>query len=173
MAAQTGGFLAQPPGLDGVAGMGLAGISGAPRGRTWDAVASAECPDLTGDAVTFVTLDDGTIVVDADLPEGSVIPLAESLETALDPPYRAAAVRSDGDLWTAAAESVRIVELGAVDGDVLELTVVGGERTMLVDLEPTNVPLPPLDDLAAEHGDVVVHAERVDDDLVAVDVCPL
>jgi hypothetical protein len=38
MGAQAGGFLAQPPGLDGEPGLGIAGVSGAARGRTWDAI---------------------------------------------------------------------------------------------------------------------------------------
>jgi len=173
MASQAGGLLAHPPGLDGEQGLGIAGISGAPRGRTWDAVASARCPDLTGDEAVFVTLDDGTVVTDADVPDESLVPLADALEQSLEPPYRAAAIRSEGDVWTAVAESVRIVELHAVEGDVLDLTVVEGVRTLTVEGEVATAPLPPLDRLAEEHGDVALHAERVDADLFAVDVFPL
>lgn len=173
VAAQAGGYLARPLGLDGAQGLGIAGVSGVPRGRTWDAVGSAHSPELPGDTVAFMTLDDGTIVVEADLPDGSLVPLAESLEATLDPPYRAAGVRSEGDVWTAVAESVRIVELQAVDGDVLGLTVLGGERQLTVDGKVTPAPLPPLDRVAEEHGDVVLHAERVDGDLFAIDVFPL
>ena len=172
MSAQAGGFLATPPNLEGEPGLGIAGITGAPRGRTWDATGSATAPDLTGDTVTFVTLEDGTVLVDEDVLDGSVVPLAEALEATIDPPYRAAGMRVEDDVWTVVAERVRLVEL-SVEGDVLDLSVVGGERELTVDDERTIRPLPALDALAAEHGDVALHAERVDGDLFAVDVFPL
>jgi hypothetical protein len=173
MGAQAGGFLAQPPGLDGEPGLGIAGVSGVPRGRSWDAVGSALCPDLVGNEVTFFTLDDGTIVVDADLPDDSLVPLADSLEKTVRPPYRAAAIRSDGDVWTAVAESVSIVDLADIDVDELDLTVMNGERELTLGGESAIRPLPALDLVAERHGDVAIHAERVDGDVFAVDVFPL
>jgi hypothetical protein len=173
MGAQAGGFLAQPPGLDGEQGLGIAGISGVPRGRTWDAVVSAHAPDLTGDTVTFVALADGTLVVNEDIPDESLAPVAEGIEEMLQPPYRAAAARSDKDIWTAVAESVSIAELPGAEGDSVDLSMVDGVRELTVDGEPTIQSLPGLDPLVEEHGDVALHAERVDGDLFAVDVFPL
>ncbi len=174
MGANAGGFLATPPGLDGDPGLGIAGISGVGQGRTWDAVASAKCRELLGlDEVTFVTLDDGTIVVDLDLPDDSLAPLAEALEETIEPPYRAAAIRNEGDIWTAVAERVALVQLPEVEADVVDLSVVDGERELTVGEERTLRPLPELDSLAAEYGDVSLHAERVDEDTFAVDVFPL
>ncbi len=173
MSAQAGGLLAQPPVLDGNPGLGIAGVSGAPRGRTWDAVASAHAPELTGDSVTFVALDDGTLVVREDVPDGSLSPVADAIEEMLQPPYRAAAGRSEGDSWTAVAETVLIVELAGVDADEIELTVVDGERTLTLGDEQATRALPALDALAEEHDSVAIHAERVDGDIYAVDVFPL
>jgi hypothetical protein len=171
--AQAGGVLAQPPNLDGSPGLGIPGISGVPRGSTWDAAASAHAPDLTGETATFVALDDGTVVTDDDVPDESLVPLADAIEELLPPPYRAAAVRNEGDVWSAVAESVVIVELPNLDGDVVDLSIVGDERTLTIDDERTIRPLPGLDALAEPHGDVAVHAERVDGDVFAVDVFPL
>ncbi len=171
--AQIGGFLAQPPGLDGNPGLGLAGITGIPRGRTWDVIASANAPALVGDSVTFVALEDGSIVVNEDEPDDSLLPLADAIEHTLPPPYRAAAVRNAGDMWSAVAEKVAIVELPEISGDVVDLTIVGGERELRIDGERTIEPLPALDALAGEHGDAALHAERVDDAIFAVDVFPL
>jgi hypothetical protein len=173
MNANVGGFLTQPPGLDGVPGLGEVGIHGVPRARTWDAAASARSPELVGEGVTFVVLPDGTIVVDDEVPDGSLVPLADALEETLPPPYRAAAVRHDEDLWTAVAEKIVIAEIPRLEGDTVDLTVVGGERTLLVDGERTIRPLLALDVLTETHGDVAVRAERVDEDLFAVDVFPL
>lgn len=173
MNANISGFLTQPPGFDGEAGLGLVGIHGVPRARAWDAAASARAPELVGETVTFVVLPDGTIVVDDDVPDGSLGPLADAVEETLPPPYRAAAIRHEGDLWTAVAEKVVIAEIPRLEGDTVDLTVVDGVRTLTVDGERTIRPLPALDVLTETHGDVAARAERVDDDLFAVDVFPL
>jgi hypothetical protein len=173
MGAQAGGFLAQPPGLDGEPGIGIPGVSGVPRGRTWDAFATAHSSDLTGETVTFVVLADGTVVVNEDVPDGSLVPLADAIEATLAPPYRAAAVRGEGDVWSGVAESIAVAELPGFEGDVVELTVVAGVRELTVDGVPATGPLPGLDALAEQHNDVSLHAERLDDSLFAVDVFPL
>jgi len=173
MGAQAGGFLAQPPGLDGEPGLGIPGVSGVPRGRSWDAAASAHAPDLTGETVTFVALQDGTLVVDDDVPDDSLAPVADAIEETLPPPYRAAAVRNEDDVWSAVAEAVVIVELPGIEGDVVDLSMVDGVRELTIDEEPTIRPIAALDVLTEEHGDVALHAERVDRDLFAVDVFPL
>ena len=56
---------------------------------------------------------------------------------------------------------------------LLNMTIVGGTRDLSADGEPTTQSVAPLDALAEEHGDVSIHAERVDGDLFAVDVFPL
>ena len=165
--------VAEPPGWDGETRRGIAGVTGVPRGRTWDAVGSASCPLLSGDTVTFVTLDDGTIVVDAALPDDSLVPIADAIEATLRPPYRAAAIRSEGEIWTAVAESIRIVELPDLDADTVELTNVDGERTLKLDGELSADNVAALADIADEVGDVVIEAERVDGDIYAADVFPL
>jgi hypothetical protein len=149
------------------------GVMGVGPGRTWDAVVSAQAPALTGESVTFVALPDGTLIVTEDVPDGALSPVADEIEEMLRPPYRAAAARNEADLWTAVAESVHIVELPGIGADALELTVVDGERTLTAGEEAIGGAVPALDALAEGQGDVAIHAERVDDDLFAVDVFPL
>jgi hypothetical protein len=144
-----------------------------PRGRTWDAVVSAHAPDISGEGVAFVALDDGTLITEEELPDDSLAPLAEAVEQLLSPPYRVAAVRTESDVWRAVAESVAIVELRDVEGEAVDVTVVDGVREVTIDGQPTTRSLPALDTLAKEHGDVALHAERVDGHLFAVDVFPL
>ncbi|HEY6076989.1 MAG TPA: hypothetical protein VIV36_09115 [Gaiella sp.] len=155
------------------AGAAIPGVMGVGPGKTYDAVVAAHAPELTGDAVTFVALEDGTLVVNEDVPDGSLASVADALEQMVPPPYRAAAGRTDGDTWTAVAESVGIVELRGFEGDEVDLSVVDGERTLTVDGEPTTGSVPALDALAEEHDSVALHAERVDGELFAVDVFPL
>ena len=108
-----------------------------------------------------------------DIPDGSLVPVADQIEEMVAPPYRAAAARNEGDMWTAVAESVRIVTLPGIGSDEVELTVVGGERTLTVGDDTSSDAAPALDALAEGHGDVAIRAERVDADLFAVDVFPL
>jgi hypothetical protein len=171
--AQVGGSLPEPPGLDGEQRLGIAGISGAARARTWDTVASAHAPELTGETVTFVALEDGTLITDSDVPDGSLGPLADAVEKTLAPPYRAAGVREEGEVWSVAAEEVTVAELPGVEGDVVDLSVVGGVRELTIDGESTTGRLDALDALIEADSDVAVIAERIDGDLFTVDVFPL
>jgi hypothetical protein len=155
------------------AGAAIPGVMGVGPGRTWDAVVAAHAPTLTGDSVTFVALDDGTLIVTQDIPDGSLSPVADAIEEMLPPPYRGAAARADEDSWSAVAESVQIVELVDVGADELELTVVDGERRLMVADEQSDLDVPELDALATGHESVAIRAERVDGDLFAVDVFPL
>ena len=155
------------------AGAAIPGVMGVGPGRTWDAMVAAHAPALRGESVTFVALEDGTLVVNEDVPDGSLTPVADQIEEMVAPPYRAAAARNEGDMWTAVAERVWIVELAGVGADEVELTVVGGERALTFGDERADDALPALDALADGQGDVAIHAVRVDGDLFAVDVFPL
>jgi hypothetical protein len=117
--------------------------------------------------VSFVALDDGTLVVDDDIPDGSATPLAEAVEKELALPYEAAAVRRDGeDVWRVAAVSVLVAtaEPGAVQR--VDLARVGGEITVTVDgveASARDAPHGLLDLLGQLDGDAALTAERLDD----------
>ena len=145
------------------------------RPRRWDTVATAEAPELSGDELEFVTLPDGTLLVDQELPEGAAAPLAEVIEQELDPPYKASAIRRQDAVWAVAANRINVIETPEeVDGDTVSLIVQGDERTLLVDERPGWVAVPTLESFARErHRDFVLHAERLDGDLWAVKVNPL
>jgi hypothetical protein len=153
--------------------LGIAGVTGGARPRDWDAFASAEIPGLTGDELHFVALADGTLVVDEDVPEGSLAPLADALETQVEPPYAALGIRRDG-VWTAAALRVAIAELEAGLGDEVEASCFEGERTVTVDGEPSGELPAALERLGTAVGrDWSLRAERIDDTTWVVDVRPL
>ena len=134
-----------------------AGIHGIARPRRWDAVVTVEAAGLDGEERDFVLLGDGTL-----LGEETDTPLAEAV--ALEPPFRAQAVRRHGDLWAVAATRIAVVELGDdPGGDVLEFAVHRGERTLLVDGARGFGTVPELERILA--GDGAVHAERLDGNL--------
>lgn len=142
------------------------------RPRRWDAVATAEAPGLEGDELEFTALPDGTLLVDENVPEGAVSPLADALEQSLAAPYRAKAVRSEADVWGIAANRIDVLEVAEeIDGDTVSLVVQGEQRTLLIDDRPGWADVPTLEGYALErHREFVLQAERLDGILWAVKV---
>jgi hypothetical protein len=131
-----------------------AGIQGQQRPREADATVTTNAK-VEGEEARFVSLPDGTILIE-DGPD-DVSPLATAVEAEVQPPYRARAVRREGDLWVVQASRIQVLELpDAPDGDSLELTSEG----LLVDGRQASGWLPEL----AALGDVV-RAQRLDGDL--------
>jgi hypothetical protein len=161
----------EPAPIDTTPRWGGPGVHGIPRMREWDATAVAEAPDLDADEVTFATLPDGTLIVDG---EEDCVPLADALETQLPPPYRAWAVRRNETQWAVAGRTIEVAELPDATGDVVDLTVRDGERSLVVDGMPTFGGVPSLERLAGARYDAyVAHAERLDGDFWDVRVTPL
>ena len=148
-------------------------VNGIPRDREWDGVASAEAPGLPGQRVDFVALADGTLVVDEDLPDGALEPLANALE--VTPPYHGVALRRDGDVWSVAARRVDIVEIPEdVPGDEVDMVVNDGRRTVLLDEAEAHAEIPTLESFAGQRfGSFVLHASRLDDTQWEVTILPL
>jgi hypothetical protein len=152
---------------------GEVGIHGVARPRRWDAVGSAEAPGLTGDELHFVALPNGDLVVDEEEPPDTVAPLAEAVEQAIEPPYRAEAVRRGEAIWAVAARRVDVAELETGGGE-LELTVHDGERTLTVDGERAFGSVPELERIGSREGTAyVVRARRLEGRLWEVEVNPL
>jgi hypothetical protein len=145
------------------------------RPRRWDAVATTDAPDLDRDEVEFTTLPDGTVLVDDDVPDGALAPLADAVEEFVSPPYRARAVRGEGGVWGVAANRIEVVEVPEeVPGDTVSLVVQGDARTLLVDDRPAWSDIPTLEALAVDrHAEFALDAERLDGNLWFVKVNPL
>jgi hypothetical protein len=153
---------------------GLPGYHGVQRPRHWDVVLTAEAPDLPGTETEFVSLPDSTIVMDEELEEPMLEPLIEAIETALDPPYRAEAVRRHESVWAVAARRIEVVELPGAPGQELTLTMQDGSRTLTVDGHPEFGSVPPLERIAGERYDsYAAGAQKLDGDLWEVRISPL
>ena len=153
---------------------GVPGFHGLQRPRHWDAVVMVEAPDLPGKETTFVVLADGSVILDDDLPEPAVEPVAEILDDLLDAPYRVEAVRRHDDVWAAAARRIEVLELPGVEGEELMLTIQEGTKTLTVDGTAEFGSVPELERFASERYDsYAVEAKRLDEDLFEVRVSPL
>jgi len=152
----------------------LVAIHGSPRPREWDAVASARVAGIRGDAVHFVALPNGELVVDEDVADEPLALLAEAVEATLEPPYRAEAVRRGADTWALGARRISVVEVASgPEGDELELAVHEGSRALTVAGRPSGVDVPELEALADGHESFVVRAARIDGALWEAEIFPL
>lgn len=150
----------------------VAGIHGVHRAREWDTVVAAESPDLPGDELDFVVLEDGTVVVDVDLPDDALSPLADALDQHLEAPYHAYAHRREGDVWVAAAVLVDVVEVAEeIDADSIEIVARDGEHQTVIGGELTDRRIEPLEALAEEDFEAYfLEAARIDATLWEVTV---
>jgi len=152
-----------------------AGITGLARQREWDAVATVDAPGDAGDEVEVVVLSDRVLVVRGrdGLDPGFV---AAALEGALDPPYRALAVRRP-ELWAVGAVAIDAVRLDPDPAaDELALTWDGETAALHADGVPTSTSAAAaLEELARArvHGPYAAHAYRLADDLWEVSILAL
>jgi hypothetical protein len=166
----------EPPPHDTAPRWGGAGIHGVPRPRQWDAVVVATAP-FEGEWLTFVVLPDGTILTadDADVTDEALVPMAAALETSVEPPYRAEAVRRGENRFAVAARRIEVAEVPEeVNGDEVDLTVYEGERILHVDGERSFGSIASLERLAGgRFPSYSLRAERLDGPLWEVRVTPL
>jgi hypothetical protein len=164
--ARTGGMAERPPQGAPRPLWQEPGVTGLHRPREADAVVTAEAPDVEGDAVRFVSLPDGALLVE----EGADSPLdalAAAVEQALRPPYRARAVRRGEALWAVEARRIEVLSIpDAPGGDALDLTHTPDGTTLAVDEQRIFGSIPVLEQRGEREGrDYTVHAERLDGDL--------
>jgi hypothetical protein len=133
--------------------------------REWEVVVAAEAPEIEGDEVEFVALEDGSLIVDVEEGDQSLEPLADAVEAELPRPYRAKAIRHEGGRWAVGARRTTVCELPGIEGDAIELTVYQGERA--VSGVRADSDLSPLDALASARGldDYAIEAELLDGDV--------
>ncbi len=115
------GFLSAPPDEFGrPSPFGEVALHGVPRPREWDTIVTAEA-ELPGNEVRFTSLPDGTLLVEEDVPDGALGPLADAIEAAINPPYRAEGVRRSDSVWAVAAKRIQVRLFPDHVGDELEL----------------------------------------------------
>jgi hypothetical protein len=102
--------------------------------------------------------------------------LAEAIDGAAEPPFRAVGIRQDKSSWAVGAVSIEVIELPAdTEGQELMLTVTQeGERALEVDGRSTGELMPELDRAAVDRFDAyVLRATRLNDRLWEIGVDPL
>jgi hypothetical protein len=163
--AREGGLVANPPPPQRPFWQ-EPGMTGHFRPREADTVVTADAPDVEGDAVRFVSLPDGSLLVE-DGSDSSLDALAAAVEQELRPPYRARGVRRGESMWAVEASRIEVLELpDAPGGDAIDLTRTADSAILAVDGQQIFGSLPALEERGEREGaDYAVHAERLDGDL--------
>jgi hypothetical protein len=148
-----------------------AGVTGISRPREWDAVVTAVAPGIRDDPVVFVALPDGELLVEVGDDPGDLTELADAVERERPRPYRAQAVRREGDAFAVGVVGIEVAALPGTEGDSVALTVNDGVRGLEIDGRPSPGRVEALEHLGLHAGrSYVVRAERLEGDLFEVRV---
>jgi hypothetical protein len=130
---------------------------------------------VAGEECVFVALPDGRLLHLHGAYEAMDC-AARALDSELDRPYRALAVRREGDTWAAGAIAIEVVELPAdTEGQELMLTVTEeGERALEVDGRAALAGIPALERAVGGRFEAyVLRATRLDHNLWEIGIDPL
>lgn len=153
-----------------------AGVTGVPRDRAWDVIATAALPELRGSALTrisFYVFAPGEVEVvgfdgGSGVTDDVVVLMAEHAAASLAPPIEARAVRTGDEQWSIAVRKTnrRSVQLSLPDG--ISLVSVArapdGELTAHVNGE---LVIDPAGDVEVAIARVIEAAEHEEDAFVA------
>jgi hypothetical protein len=164
--ARQGGLTERPPQGDPRPLWQEPGVTGLYRPRAADVVVTTQAPDVEGDAVSFVSLPDASLLVE-DGPDSPLDALASAVEQELRPPYRARAVRRGESLWAIEAKRIEVMSIpDAPGGESIDLTRTVEGMTLAVDEQRIFGSLPVLEARGEREGsEYTVHADRLDGDL--------
>jgi hypothetical protein len=151
----------------------LSGEVTAARPRRWDAVVSAQAPDVSGHEVEFVTVPDGSIVTEDEEGDADLTAFADAIERQVSRPYRVKGVRREDGVWALAVRRIDVATFQA-EGEAVDLSVHDGVRSLTVDGRPGFGSISELEAIGEPLGDsYVVRATRLDGDLWEVSADPL
>ena len=151
----------------------LSGEVTAARPRRWDAVVSAQAPDVSGHEVEFVTVPDGSIVTEDEEGDADLTAFADAIERQVSRPYRVKGVRREDGVWALAVRRIDVATFQA-EGEAVDLSVHDGVRSLTVDGRPGFGSIPELEAIGEPlGGSYVVRATRLEGDLWEVSADPL
>src|SRR4051812_12311390 len=121
--------------------------------------------EVAGEAFAFVTLDDGSLIIEDQEGEEPLEHVAGVVERRIDRPYRARGFRVDASRWVVVVDPLDLSDFGTFAGEDVTLVAIAGERRLIVDdaLRPAaDIP----DELANAADDAdpcVISASHVDE----------
>jgi hypothetical protein len=134
-------------------------------------VVSLLAPDVAGDYAVFVALPERLIIVEEQEGDSDLGVLADVVEKRLQAPYRARALRVDGQRFVVVAGEIETVELSGLDGEELVVFALpDGQRTAVLDGARYELASPEVEAILEESAPCLLRLENVDDSVWEVSV---
>jgi hypothetical protein len=134
-------------------------------------VVSLLAPDIAGDYVSFVSLPGRLLIVEEQEGDSDLGVFADAVDKRLESPYRARALRADGNRFAMVAYEIETIQLPGLDGDELVVFAMpDGQRTAALDgklLQPIPYGLEPI---LSESAPCLLTLANIDEDIWEVSV---
>jgi len=135
---------------------------------------NATAPSVGGEIVHFVALEAEPLLIEEDEPEAAIAPLAAAAAAAVLPPYRAEAVRQQGERWAVAVSRISVAHVPGLAGEAAELVAGRDGLSLHIDGRPRFDAVPTLERAGETQGrEYVVRASRLVGDLWEVEASAL
>ena len=127
-------------------------------------VVSLLAPDIAGDYAVFVALPQRLIIVEDQEGDSDLGALADAVEKRLQAPYRARALRGDGQRFVVVAGEIETVELPGLDGEELVVFALpDGQRTAVLDGARYELASPEVESILEDSAPCLLRLENVDE----------
>jgi hypothetical protein len=134
-------------------------------------VVSLLAPDVAGDYAVFVALPERLIIVEEQEGDSNLGVLADAVEKRLQAPYRARALRVDGQRFVVVASEIETVELPGLDGEELVVFALpDGQRTAVLDGVRYELASPEAESILEESAPCLLRLENVDESVWEVSI---
>jgi hypothetical protein len=127
-------------------------------------VVSLLAPDIAGDYAVFVVLPERLIIVEEQEGDSDLGVLADAVESRLEAPYRARALRVDERRFVVVASEIETIELPGLAGEELVVFALpDGQRTAVLDGETHELSQPELEPILEESVPCLLRLENIDE----------
>lgn len=134
-------------------------------------VVSLLASDVAGDYAVFVALPERLIIVEEQEGDSDLGVLADAVEKRLQAPYRARALRVEGQRFVVVASEIETVELPGLDGEELVVFALpDGQRTAVLDGVRYELASPEAESILEESAPCLLRLENVDESVWEVSV---
>ncbi len=134
-------------------------------------VVSLLAPNVAGDYAVFVALPERLLIVEEQEGDSDLGVLADAVESRLEAPYRARALRVDEGRFVVVASEIETVELPGLDGEELVVFALpDGQRTAVLDAGSHQLVTAEVEAILEESAPCLLRLENIDESVWEVSV---
>ena len=127
-------------------------------------VVSLLAPDVAGDYAVFVALPERLLIVEEQEGDSDLGVFADAVESRLEAPYRARALRVDERRFVVVASEIETIELPGLAGEeLIVFALPDGQRTAALDGDTHELSQPELGPILEESAPCLLRLENIDE----------